>query len=295
MRSSRTYTCYGAGILWHLLPPVVEALICTEHGCAKCEGKAHGTWTEKGSSAHQNQGDGDRPHGSGRDGRGGCRLGVGGTRPRPSRGRVAYAGCGGQDRTAAHGQVRRGASRRGGEDAAAESLRTCVDADDKGAKAVEAARNSVGDWAAHIRAMDDLQAGVHSEEHTKSVWGVTRLRGPDRLSRFLSADKEYKEARDACAEVKQTEMSAGQRAALDDCQDVGQQIDTALSSADDALDEWRGHLKNMADRRAGSLDPDVAMTRWLAAYEKAPTNIKAFEAAEKAYSDTSVECTADGA
>ena len=181
------------------------------------------------------------------------------------------------------------------EKAAAESLRTCVDADDKGAKAVEAARNSVGDWAAHIRAMDDLEAGVHSEEHTKSVWGVTRLRGPDRLSRFLSADKEYQEARDACAEVKQTEMSAGQRAALDDCQDVGQQIDTALSSADDALDEWRSHLKNMADRRAGSLDPDVAMTRWLAAYEKAPTNIKAFEAAEKAYSDTSVECTADGA
>jgi hypothetical protein len=176
-----------------------------------------------------------------------------------------------------------------------ESISACVTAYDEGGKAVEAARNSVGDWAAHIRAMDDLEAGRHTEEHTKNIWAVTRLRGPDRVTKYLKADDAYKAARDACADIKPSGLSAGQRAALDDCQDVGAQIDTALATADDSISEWRGHLENMAKRRAGTLDPDVAMDKWLAAYEKAPANIQKFQAAEKAFSDTSVTCTEDRA
>jgi hypothetical protein len=174
-----------------------------------------------------------------------------------------------------------------------EALRACVTAYDDGEKAVEAARNSVGDWAAHIRAMDDLESGKHSEEHTKGIWTETRLRGPDRVTKFLKADDAYKQARDACADIKQSDLSAGQRAAFDDCKDVGEQVDTALAAADDSISEWRGHLENMAARRAGNLDPDIAMSKWLAAYEKAPANIQKFQAAEKAYDDTSVTCSED--
>ncbi|SDR76478.1 hypothetical protein [Actinopolymorpha singaporensis] len=41
--------------------------------------------------------------------------------------------------------------------------------------------------------------------------------------------------------------------------------------------EWKAHLKAMADRRAGRLDPHAAMLRWMSAYEKAPFRISAYK------------------
>jgi hypothetical protein len=163
------------------------------------------------------------------------------------------------------------------------ALEKCRSSARTGVDAVEAADDSVGDWAVHIQAMDDLESGKNTEAETKAIWTVTRERGPGRVTVFENAAAGYAEVRDVCADVDPAAMAADQREAVDACRVLGEETDKALAAARNSVAEWKAHLKAMADRRAGQLDPGVAMHTWMAAYEKAPANIDAFHAAESAF------------
>lgn len=116
----------------------------------------------------------------------------------------------------------------------------------------------VDDWAAHVQANADLLSGKNTEAETKAIWGTTRERGPARADSYEDARKAYEAA---CGGPKEC---------------------PALEAADAAVADWRTHLKAMADRRAGNLDPTHAQHMWQKAYEKAPDNIAKFrEAAAK--------------
>lgn len=171
--------------------------------------------------------------------------------------------------------------------------RACRTAHARGVAAISAARKSVvHDWAAHIQAMSDQMAGKISETDEKAIWTTTRTRGPSRVAAFDSAYAEYQKARKACQAVDPATLNAEQRAAVADCQTIGAEVDSTLAAAQKSIDEWRAHLNAMAARRAGTLDPDTAMNKWMAAYQMAPMNIGKFERAEESYDKATATCDA---
>jgi hypothetical protein len=171
-----------------------------------------------------------------------------------------------------------------------EAVEKCRSAARVGVDAVEAADDSVDDWAAHIQAMADLEAGRNTEAETKAIWTTTRSEGPGRVAVFERATGDYQDVRAVCADLDTSDLSADQQATVDGCRVLGEETDKALSAARNAVAEWKAHLTAMAERRSGHLDPDVAMTTWMAAYEKAPANIDAFHEAEAAFRAARADC-----
>jgi hypothetical protein len=163
------------------------------------------------------------------------------------------------------------------------SVQSCITAVQRGANAVAVARATVADWAAHVQAMSDLESGRNSEAETKQIWAETRSRGPAGVAGFHTADAAYKEAVGACRKTSDIEAGAEVAAALATCRDVTEQSDAVLGAARGAVADWAAHLKAMADRKAGRLDPHHASLKWLTAYKAAPVNIKKFQAAERIY------------
>ncbi|MEQ7009144.1 hypothetical protein ABN028_23465 [Actinopolymorpha sp. B17G11] len=177
------------------------------------------------------------------------------------------------------------------ESPSAKAVEKCRSAARVGVDAVEAADDSVDDWAAHIQAMADLEAGRNTEAETKAIWTETRTAGPGRVTLFEQAAADYQDVRAVCADVDAVDMTAEQQGAIDGCRVLGEETDKALSAARNAVAEWKAHLAAMAHRRSGHLDPGAATTLWLAAYEKAPVNIDAFHDAEAAFRAARADCS----
>jgi hypothetical protein len=159
----------------------------------------------------------------------------------------------------------------------------CVDAVQHGGAAVSRARATIADWAAHVQAMADLESGANTEAETQRIWATTRSRGPAGVAGFRAADADYQRARGACGAVPDAGLPADVAAAVAACRDVSRQTDAVLAAARGAVADWAAHLRAMADREAGRLDPHRAHLRWLAAYRAAPVNIETFRAAERVY------------
>ena len=158
-----------------------------------------------------------------------------------------------------------------------EELRACKTAADKGTAAGTTARVAVGDWAAHIQAMKDEQSGKNTEAQTKAIWTRTRLAGPGHVATFEAADKAFRPVRDACTKVDTAPLTTQQKASVEACRTYTENADKAAGAARASVVEWKAHLQAMADRRAGRLDPGVAMHRWMSAYEKAPFRISVYK------------------
>ncbi|MGH3487871.1 MAG: hypothetical protein ACRDP8_08145 [Actinopolymorphaceae bacterium] len=170
------------------------------------------------------------------------------------------------------------------------ALEKCRSSARVGVDAVEAADRSVDDWAAHIQAMDDLEAGTNTEAETKAIWGVTRERGPGRVGLFEKAAAAYEKVRDVCTNVDVESLEGEGRKTVERCRELGDETTKALTAGRNSIAEWQSHLAAMASRRAGQLDPGVAMHTWMAAYEKAPVNIDAFRQAEAAFRAARADC-----
>ncbi|SDS07402.1 hypothetical protein [Actinopolymorpha singaporensis] len=163
----------------------------------------------------------------------------------------------------------------------AEQLRACRAAADKGTAAATSARVAVGDWAAHIQAMKDEQSGKNTEAQTKAIWTRTRLAGPGHVSTYEAADKAFRPVRDACTNVDTAALPTQQKTSVEVCRTYTEEADKAVGAARASIAEWKAHLQAMADRRAGRLDPGVAMHRWMSAYEKAPFRISVYRRADR--------------
>lgn len=163
------------------------------------------------------------------------------------------------------------------------SAHACADAVSTGLTAVDAARAMVSGWAAHIQAMDDLQAGVNTQEQTAAIWTATREQGPADVSAFDAAREAYAPASPACSAFDIATMPADLRPAVESCQARAARTDSVLAAGQAAGADWASHLQAMADRRAGNLDPHSAHLAWMAAYSAAPVNIDRFGAEDVAY------------
>jgi hypothetical protein len=163
------------------------------------------------------------------------------------------------------------------------SIQACIDAVMHGEVAVSRARASVGDWAAHIQAMTDLQSGKISEAAAKRIWAATTGRSKAGIAAFRTADAEYQQTGGACRATPEGDVTADAAAAVNTCRDIVAQTDAMLAAARRTVSDWAAHAKDIAERNAGRLDPHGAQRKWLSAYRKAPTNIEQFTAAERAY------------
>lgn len=175
----------------------------------------------------------------------------------------------------------------------------CRDASRRAIAAVDAADRSVDDWDAHITAMADLESGKNTEAETKAIWTKTRLEGPGRVERYRQAKAEYWQVHGACERTLQEahrqkagtmRLTSAQRAYVQRCQELSASVARTLNAADQAVAEWKAHLKAMADRRAGKLHPDTAQQMWLEAYRKAPTHINAFREAQAELRQAQASC-----
>ena len=175
---------------------------------------------------------------------------------------------------------------RSGDVRAAARLRACSDAAAKGVAAVGRARSAFEGWSAHIQAMKDQEAGKNTAEQTKAIWTRTRTSGPGQVAAFKTADHAYAAVHDACDNVETADLSAEKRTGVDVCRTFAGTVDSTLAAARPTLAEWESHLSAMASRRAGTLDPDTAMARWMSAYEKAPFRISIFQKADQEYRQT---------
>jgi hypothetical protein len=162
-------------------------------------------------------------------------------------------------------------------------VQTCMRAVDRGDAAVFQARAAVADWTAHVQAMTDQLTGRNTRAETARIWDATRARGAAGLSAFRSAETEYRRARERCLRTPVEEVVPAVAATVGTCRDVTRQTDAVLAAAAGPLADWAGHLKAMADRRAGRLDPARANQLWLATYRGARLNIDRFAAADRVY------------
>lgn len=164
-------------------------------------------------------------------------------------------------------------------------IQACEDSVARGEAAVARAHTAVGDWTAHVQAMVDWESGKNTEARTKQIWKRTRARGATDVAGFRAASTDYKQARDGCLHMPAEEVPREAATNVARCRDVSRQTDAVLVAAGPAVADWAAHLKAMADREAGRLDPHHAWATWLKAYKTARVNIDKFGAAERVYQD----------
>jgi hypothetical protein len=164
-------------------------------------------------------------------------------------------------------------------------VRNCTEAVEQADAAVVRARSTIADWSAHVQAMTDQLTGRNRRAETERIWAQTRARGSAGVAAFQRAETQYRTARDRCLRTPVEEVVPEVAATVATCRDVSRQADEMLVAARAAVGDWEGHLKAMADRRAGRLDPRKANDMWLRTYRGARTNIDRFEAAERVYRD----------
>jgi hypothetical protein len=163
------------------------------------------------------------------------------------------------------------------------SLHACVSAVQQGAAAAARARVTVADWAAHVKAQTDLDAGRNTVAETERIWARTRARGPGGVTAFRAADAAYRRVAGACQQPLPADVDRSVAAAAATCRRASRQADLVLAAARGAVQDWAAHLEAMADRRSGRIGRAHAAEQWRAAYRAAPININRFDAAERVY------------
>jgi hypothetical protein len=165
------------------------------------------------------------------------------------------------------------------------AVQTCTNAVARGDAAVARARVAIADWRAHVQAMVDQVSGKNTPEQTKKIWARTRARGVPGVTAFRAAQTDYQKLRDQCLDMPTEEVVPDTAATVATCRDVSRQADEVLAAGAAAVRDWEAHLKAMADREAGRLDPHHAWQTWLRAYKAARINIDKFTAADRVYQD----------
>jgi len=165
------------------------------------------------------------------------------------------------------------------------AVQTCTSAVKLGDAAVSRARSAIADWHAHVQAMVDQESGKNTPDKTKAIWKRTRARGAPGVSAFRAAQAGYQKARDACLGMPVDEVIPVAATTVATCRDVSRQADVVLAAGGASVADWAAHLRSMADREAGRLDPHAAWIRWLRVYKAARVNIDMFTAADRVYQD----------
>jgi hypothetical protein len=137
-----------------------------------------------------------------------------------------------------------------------------------GRDAVEAARASYSNWAGHVRAQIDLDAGTITPEQAWARWMDTMATGDADIASFRAARDVYDAQRDGCARRPEWAAADGDPM-LVDCRSESDAVSTAVAAAGAVVDQWAQHLEMM--KAEEQVDPAQYGQRWRAMVESAPT------------------------
>jgi hypothetical protein len=137
-----------------------------------------------------------------------------------------------------------------------------------GRDAVEAARSSYSNWAGHVRAQIDLDAGTITREQAWARWTDTMATGDADIAEFRAARDIFDAQRDGCAQRPEWASADGDPM-LVDCRSEFDAVSTAVAAAGGVVDEWAQHLEMM--KAEEQVDPAQYGQRWRAMVESAPT------------------------
>jgi hypothetical protein len=137
-----------------------------------------------------------------------------------------------------------------------------------GRAAIEAARAAYSNWAGHVRAQIDLDAGTISREQASARWTGTMATGDADIAGFRAARDVFDAQRDGCARRSEWAAADGD-SMLVDCRSEFDAVSTAVAASGGVVDEWEEHLEMMkAEEQA---DPAQYGQRWRSMVDSAPT------------------------
>jgi hypothetical protein len=137
-----------------------------------------------------------------------------------------------------------------------------------GRDAVEAARASYSNWAGHVRAQIDLDAGTITYEQAWARWKDTMATGDADIAEFRAARDIFDAQRDGCAERPEWASADGDPM-LVDCRSEFDAVSTAVAASGGVVDEWAEHLEMMKAQE--QTDPAQYGQRWRAMVDSAST------------------------
>jgi len=140
---------------------------------------------------------------------------------------------------------------------------------------VDVARTGVSHWHTHVQARTDMLDGRISVERMDALWKRTRLAGPADQQRFKSVLEQY----DAAPACQVPGGSTSQKAS--DCATDWKAAHGAVTASRRAMGDWQSHLSHMAAFAAGQMTAAQAQQMWVESWRTAPTNIDAFDRAER--------------
>jgi hypothetical protein len=165
-----------------------------------------------------------------------------------------------------------------------EAVNKCASDLSAAAKVLSAARLGVHHWHIHVQARTDALADRISGRRLNRIFNRTRLGGPRDQHRYHAAQKGFSGKLRCDFGPKVTGSDKGLVA---DCTTRARAADRALSTAAQAMTDWRRHLKRMAMFRHGGMSAHRAQHLWVKAWRTAPVDIAAFQRADTAYRATS--------
>jgi hypothetical protein len=137
-------------------------------------------------------------------------------------------------------------------------------------KTQAAARNdayrSLRQWDAHLKIMNDLQAGKITLAQAKAAWPTTTEQAAENIVAFRNADKALAASQDTCAVDA---AAAGPEAdAVRQCAASMKTVDGVLAKARVAIAPWETHLKDQSHFKAGGMTPAAAEAAWRVLWQK---------------------------
>lgn len=156
------------------------------------------------------------------------------------------------------------------------ALTSCSEEIEAGEALVAAADTGVRHWKAHVQARTDMLKGRISEKTMDAVWKRTQDAGPADQERFSAAQREYG-GQPSCDELQ--DAVGSQSPGVPDCLARSEVVLGAVSTAQEAMDDWASHLHHMSEYADGGMTAGRAQRLWVEAWRSAPDNIEAHEGA----------------
>jgi hypothetical protein len=124
--------------------------------------------------------------------------------------------------------------------------------------------------------------GRISESKMSAIWKRTQDAGPADQQQFSTAQQDY-DGQPSCDELHNDAETHTE--AVTSCLARSEAATAAVTTAQDAMNDWASHLHHMSEYADGGMTAGRAQRLWVAAWRQAPENITAFEDARTALSE----------
>jgi hypothetical protein len=171
------------------------------------------------------------------------------------------------------------------------ALQDCVSRQDAAKAVIDSSATGADHWSTHLQGQTDIQSGAKTYIDVKTnVFGPTKAAGPGDIAAYDSAVNAYNAA-SSCQNVSGMPSPAELTPKLQACAAREQAIEAYMVAAKAVMDDWRTHLREMADHSDGHLNGPDAQAKWIDRWRAAPAHLDPFRAAQSAL-NAAPACTA---